>query len=88
MNRPTMQHNITLSERHVLSVSGVTDIISFDEKGAVLEISQSELNVTGTELTVTKLSLETGEVALTGNIEAIFYTVSKPKKSFFGRLFS
>lgn len=87
MNKPALQHSVTLSERHVLSVSGVTDIVSFDEKNAVLEISQSELNIEGSELTVTKLSLETGEVALTGNINAVYYTVAKPKKNLLGRLF-
>lgn len=87
MNDRTLQHTLTLSERRVLSVTGVTDIISFDEKSAVLQVSDIELCIGGSDLAVTKLSLETGEVALTGNVEMLCYAESKPKKGFFGRLF-
>ncbi len=81
------EHSFTVTERKMIYVNGVSEILSFDETGALLKVGDTELNVTGSDLTVTKLSLETGEIELTGNIEAAFYTVPKQSKSVWHRLF-
>ncbi len=80
-------HTVILNEGKRLSVSGVDDVISFDEEAVVLAIGERELNIGGHDLCVTKLSLETNEVAVSGDIEAMYYSTAKPKKGLFKGIF-
>lgn len=80
-------HTVILNEGKTLAVSGVDDVVSFDEEAVVLSIGERELNIGGHGLCVTKLSLETNEVAVSGEIEAMYYSTAKPKKSFLKGIF-
>lgn len=81
------KHNLTLSQRSVLTVCGIDDLISFDEGSVVFDLGESTLTVTGNGLCVTKLSLETGEAAVKGAVEAIVYTGGQMKKTLLSRFF-
>ena len=67
-------HNLILEDRSKLSATGVLRVISCDETGAVMDTGQGRLTVLGRELSVSDLSLDTGEVRVFGRIDQIEYT--------------
>lgn len=75
--RPPMPHNLILEDRSRLSVTGVTRVISCDETGAVMETACGRLTVLGQQLSVGELSLETGEVRVSGRIDQLEYTETR-----------
>ena len=81
-------HLITLSERRMLSVSGVQDVDSFDEMTIVIYTDLGELTVKGNGLHITRLNIETGDLTLDGTVESLTYTdVRNRSGGFFGKLF-
>lgn len=82
----TMPHLLTLSERKTLSVSGVREVVGFNEETAVFCTEQGELTVRGQNLHVTRLSVETGDLSLEGEVDSLTYTKTVRRGSFFGRL--
>lgn len=74
-------HKLSLLMRKSCSLTGVTDVISFDEQEVVLETELGTMILTGVELHVTGLSLDTGEVSLEGRVDSIRYMDGSMKKS-------
>ena len=58
--------NLVLENRQKLSISGVNDVLSFDDQVVVLETELGLLTVKGENLRVNKLSIDTSEVVLEG----------------------
>ena len=85
-NKP---HNLILENRKKLSISGVTDVDSFDEKTVILYTPMGELTVQGKNLHVNGLDVETGEMSVEGDIWALNYGDKDRRGSlgFFGKLF-
>ncbi len=68
-------------------LDGILDVLGFDDRAVSLLTAEGCLTVEGEELHMTKMSLETGEVSLSGRVDAFFYESEKPKKGdgFFSR---
>ncbi len=87
-NALTGAHSIEMIARNELRVSGVSDVHSFNEEGVLLETSNGLLTVGGSDLRITKLNLEQGEVALCGDITMLVYNDdAKPGQKGSGGLF-
>lgn len=86
---PKKVHNVILEDRRSLTVSGVSDVDSFDEEAVVLFTELGELTVRGASLHMNKLNVETGEVSIEGDIESLSYRDEAPRSSggLFGRIF-
>ncbi len=82
-------HNIILEDRRALTVSGVSDVDSFDEEVVMLFTELGELTIRGSDLHMNKLNVETGEVNIEGSISSLSYQDDTPRKSggFMGKLF-
>ncbi len=81
-------NHIKLEDRSVLQVSGVKDVDSFDEQTVVAYTDLGELTIKGTSLHIEKLNVQTGDLALSGNIFGLVYSDDGGKKNgFFSRLF-
>ncbi len=81
-------NNVILEGRRKVSVSGVTDMESFDEAEVVLGTTAGTLVLRGSELHVEKLSLDSGDVIVTGIIDVMEYEdVPESSGGFFSRLF-
>ena len=81
-----LPHTLVLEERKRLTVTGILAIVSYDAFTVTLETSGGTLAV-GEGLTVSELSVQTGEVKIGGSVEYIQYTVRREKQgSFFKRL--
>ena len=66
-------HSMILENRKCLSISGITDVDSFDEKAICLYTQLGELTIQGKELHIDSMSVETGDMTVTGDIWAIIY---------------
>lgn len=84
-------HRLVLSDRHTGSVTGVNDVVSFDENEIVLDTDMGLLTVRGKELHVKRLTLEKGELDLEGQVDSLNYSSNAALKrsgdSFLNRLF-
>ena len=69
---------IFIDNRERISVSGVLDVLSFDEALVEAETELGNMRIKGDGLKIEKLSLEEHELILTGYIYACEY--EEPKK--------
>lgn len=83
-----MPHQLTLLERSRLAVTGVTDVVSFDEDAVILRTTLGTLIVQGNQLQLKTLSTDGGQVAVEGTISAMHYEENRQKGGFMHRLFS
>ena len=66
-------HTLSLDGQGKLRLTGVVDVTSFDETLVALETTRGMLSVKGEGLHVERLSLENGELTLTGEVRAMEY---------------
>lgn len=85
-DNPHLPHKLCLDERKNLSMTGVTEVISFDENNAILQTSLGILSVHGSDLKLKTLSLDGGQVMIHGSITAMIYEQNK-ERSLGRRLF-
>ena len=78
MEQPRLPHKLTLLQREELTVTGVTEVVCFDDTAIVLKTHQGTLNVEGQELVLKTLSLEGSQVAVSGKISALVYEEPRP----------
>ena len=64
-------HKLVVNNRKTSMVTGVLDVLSFDLNEILLETEQGMLLVKGTDLHVNRLSVEKGEVDLSGTIDSV-----------------
>ena len=67
------KHYIILEDRSKLSISGVTDVESFDESEISLYTTLGELSVKGKCLHVDEMSLESGNITISGDVKSLVY---------------
>ncbi len=72
--RSTMPHQVIMENRRTLSVSGVSDVDSFDGLTVVAYTDLGELTVRGNGLQILRLNVETGDLSLTGEIDSLAYS--------------
>ena len=70
--KPT-SHKLALDGRERMSVSGVEDVISFEECGVVLKTVMGILSVDGSELRIINLNVDTKDIEIAGKINGIIY---------------
>lgn len=68
-----ISHKLILDNRKEASVTGVKDVISFDEKEILLQTADGKLQIRGSGLHVKGLNLEKGEAALAGHVDSLVY---------------
>lgn len=79
--------NIILENRNKLNISGVQDVLSFDDQVVIIETDLGLLTVKGENLKINKLSIDTEEVIIEGEINNLGYS-DHTKKEQEGGLFS
>ncbi len=66
-------HRLSLEDRHLLSLTGVTDVDSFDDTVVLLQTNRGRMTVRGEGLQLKHLNLEGGQVSVEGTVSAIVY---------------
>ncbi len=79
-------HNLIMENRKKLTVSGVTQVDSFDEQTMVVYTTLGELTVKGLGLHMDMLSTETGDAVISGTIHGLMYTDERQKGGFWSRI--
>ncbi len=67
------RHNAIMEDRSKLMLTGVTDVENFDENKVYLYTQLGELVIRGKQLHVNEISLESGELTVEGEINALIY---------------
>lgn len=86
----TVIQNLVLENREKLSISGVLDVLSFDDQVVIVETELGLLNVKGDNLRINKLSIDTSEVVVEGEICNLSYSeknLDKKGGSLLGKIF-
>lgn len=89
MNTNIVQ-NLVLENRNRLNISGVLDVLSFDDQIIIVETELGMLTVKGDNLRINKLSIDTSEVIVEGDILSLTYSnkeLDKKNESFLGKIF-
>ena len=82
--------NIILENRKKLVLTGVEEVISFDDEKILLNTKLGFLTIKGSDLKMNKLDVQNGDVIIVGNVSSIVYSskeVKKEKESIISKLF-
>ncbi len=89
INRPqAIDNTIILKNRELLDISGVNEVIGFDDNTVTVKCDLGELTVRGSKLHINNYDLKTADLSLSGRITAVYYNeTTKRDASFLKRIF-
>lgn len=76
----TNTHNINITSRKNINISGVKKIENFDENEFLLETNMGYMQIKGNNLEIIKLDTYQGDVAIKGKIDSLSYLESAKKQ--------
>ena len=82
-----LPHNLIMENRNRLTVSGVSDVDSFDEETVKVSTTRGMLTVCGAGLHIEQLQLDTGDLRLAGRVDTLVYTSRETRRGKLGKLF-
>ncbi|MCQ2399387.1 MAG: YabP/YqfC family sporulation protein [Clostridia bacterium] len=75
-------HHVSIKERKYLEVSGIDDVLSFDERSVVLSAKEMGIiSLEGEGLRIIEMNSGTGEIKIDGRINGFVYVDKDKKKS-------
>lgn len=80
-------HNIIVEDRKKFTLSGISDVIAFDDETIMLNTVYGKLAIKGEVLKLGHFDTEKGEISGEGKIHALIYTATEETGGFFSRLF-
>ena len=83
------KHKVIVDKRQKLSITGLIDVMSFDDETIVTETEMGILIIRGNNLHVNALNLEKGELEIDGSVDHLNYEDENPLKgkNLFGKIF-
>ena len=78
---------IRMKDREHIDISGVEEVISYDENGLCLTVGGSRLTVDGENIHVSSLNVEEGRIVADGRIRSLSYEDSLQGGGFLSGLF-
>ena len=85
-----IMQNLLLENRNKLNISGVLDVLSFDDQIVIVETELGLLTVKGDNLRINKFSIDTSEVIVEGDIISLIYSqkeLDKKGEGFLSKIF-
>ncbi len=79
--------SVSLTDRTSAQLTGVEEVISYDENNIVMQTSLGQLTLDGKGLNIVQLNLGEGIVSVEGHIDALYYMENREKRSLFSRIF-
>lgn len=80
-------HKIIFSGRNQGVITGVKDVVEFDNNMIDLDTSMGKLIIKGKNMKVKGINLEKGEAEVEGNVDSIVYSSGSKDESFIKKLF-
>ena len=84
---PVKPHHVIMEDRSRLSVTGVEDVLSFDETEIIARTGHGNLLIRGMGLHIGKLTLDSGEMTVDGTVRELCYEEAAPVGGFWAKLF-
>ena len=82
-----LNHNIIVEDRKKMTLTGVKDVLSFDEEAVVLDTSLGRLTVKGSGLHIINFDTNSGDLSAEGRLYALVYTSQEKSGGVFSRIF-
>lgn len=73
-NNSNVVQNLILENREKLTITGVVDVLSFDDQIVIVETQLGLLTIKGEDLRINKLSIDSLEVIIEGQIFSLGYS--------------
>lgn len=82
-------HSVHMEDRALITISGVSDVGSFNDREVLLSTEGGAMSVEGVGLHISRLDLNDGQIVIEGEISAVIYEDEPPEKrgSLLSRLF-
>ena len=81
------KHTVTVESRKKVNVTGVADVLSFDEDCVIADTLDGAMTIKGHELRVVTLELEKGILTLEGELTDLSYAHEPIRTTLFGKVF-
>ena len=78
-------HTLGLENRQRAALTGVSEVLAFDENQVVLLTDTGEVALCGEGLHVVRLMLEEGQLTVEGRVDSIVYTQRAKRRLFGGK---
>jgi len=79
--------SLSIENNNLLSIAGVKKVVSCTQTQAIIDTDSSKVVVSGNEIEVKKLDLQSGEISLLGNFHNIKLQTATEKKGLLKRIF-
>ena len=79
-------HNIIIEERNRLNISGVKEVVSFEDETIVLITTKGKMIIKGENLHINQFDTKTNDLLAEGKIHAVAYQSDEAKGSLFSKL--
>ena len=90
-NNNNIVQNLILENRERLTITGVIDVLSFDDQIVIVETQLGLLTIKGEDLRINKLSIDSSEVIIEGEVFNLGYSENeinkKSSSSILGKIF-
>jgi sporulation protein YabP len=80
-------HDLIIECRKKVTMTGIKDVDSFDDEIIIAQSECGELTIHGRNLKISKLSVESGDMTVEGDIDSITYAEGKSQGGFFSKVF-
>lgn len=89
VNSSKPMHHISLDFREKLNITGIKEIINFDEKNVNVRTVCGELSIDGEDIHINVLNVEKGEIEIQGKVNGINYydSYESDKKTLLSKIF-
>ena len=74
-----MGATITIHDRATLSMSAVSEVLSFDERFVTVMTPLGKVEIEGKELKIVNMSAESGDLTVLGTIDGVYYAAGGKK---------
>lgn len=81
------EQSLILKDRKYLDLSGVKEVVSFNEEKVILHTSQGLLDIKGQELNIHNLNLDNGNIKIEGLFSSLVFTDKSTEKGLLKKLF-
>ncbi len=75
--KPHVEHDMVLKNRENMTLSGVSEVVSFTDEQIMLKTACGDLMIRGSALNIGRLNTDTGELAVSGMVTQIKYSKNK-----------
>lgn len=83
-----LPHTVSIENRHSMTVTGVNQVVAYDEYHIILKTDYGTLIVQGRDLMAGEISSSSNMLKLTGTVESLQYKgIRNKSESFVSRIF-